>query len=111
MKKLIALTSLTLIAITAWAALKPLSLVWDWEGPVQEQNFYIHMSTDPFLPLSNWPAIAFVQATNRYRLTPTNVKAFFYVTATNMWGESDPSNPVTVSSAPRGPTVLRIERD
>lgn len=110
MKKLIMLI-LILAAMTAWAPLKSLKLVWDWVGPIQEQNFMVHMSTDPFLPLTNWPAIAFVQGTNEYRIQPLQQKAFYYVTTTNMWGESDPSNPVTVSSAPRGPTVLRIERD
>lgn len=109
MKKLLILATI-LAAMTASPALKKLKLVWDWTGPIQEQNFYVHMSTDPFLPLTNWPAIAFVQGTNEYRIEPLQQKAFYYVTATNMWGESDPSNTATASSAPRGPTVLRIER-
>lgn len=67
--------------------------------------FLLHQSTNVQTPMSNWPVVYSVSATNTNSFTTvgatnvysaplTNVPGqwFFFCTASNLWGESDPSN-------------------
>ncbi len=65
-------------------------LLWDY--PVDaDTTFNIHYSTDLAVPMTSWLVLTNVSTTN-VDLDITPGKMFFYVTATNFWGESDPSN-------------------
>jgi len=103
-----------------------LKLAWDYPTNAISDNlvFKLHYTTNLYQPLTNWGRI-FVSATNAIALTNAAVAGtnyvftnslpvepgawFFIATATNEWGESDPSNVAATPPLPRK-TQLGIVR-
>lgn len=84
MKRLIALL---LCALPLGAA--TVTLMWDASpGPQEVDGYRVYQSTNIAGP---WSLVATTTATN-VSLNVTQAAYFWYVTATNFWGESDPSN-------------------
>jgi hypothetical protein len=70
-----------------------LTLTWNYSQPDTNTFIKLYRSTDISIPLTNWNMIATVPSTtNQVVIQILPGKAFYYVTATNLWGESDPSN-------------------
>lgn len=103
---------LLLILLLAGAAVagtnRPVTLLWDYPLAEQTTNivFVLHATNLLSAPLTNWPIAAVVPGTNTTVTLPSAQGwQFFYVTASNDWGESDPSNTVGLQT-PRPPTNL-----
>ena len=114
MKKLTSIFLLTtLCCILAYAAAidGKVTLVWDY--PVSEMTtnltFKVYSSTNIIIPLTNWVVLTnIVGTTNSVKVQITPGACFFYVTASNFWGESNPSNVASTPVLPRSPQNLKI---
>jgi hypothetical protein len=104
-----------------------LRLAWDYptNAVTDDLGFVLRQSTTLSLPLINWTNTATLSATNLIGMTNATVAStnyvfvsvitntpgqmFYYAAATNMWGESDPSN---VAASPPLPLrrQLKIEK-
>lgn len=103
-----------LLAITAgisFAALNSkVKLIWDYPADqITNVTFNLHYSTNISVPLTNWPTLTNVSTTN-VDLDTQPGAYFFYVTASNFWGESDPSNVASTPAAPGTTYNLKITR-
>lgn len=70
------------------------SLSWDYDTNNAPDVFKLYTSTDITTPTTNWTLVATVSG-NIHNATISNIpaqQAFYYVTASNWWGESNPSN-------------------
>ncbi len=98
MIKLISFLVLVITA-TAMAVVLPgtprdtITLAWDYSSN-DADVFKLYSSTNIAIPLTNWTLAATTSGTNRF-VTVSNIVArqqWFYVTASNWWGETYPSN-------------------
>ena len=85
-------------SFTLFAAPKDAHFAWDY--PTNELSadlvFKLYSTDNLSLPMSQWALKVTVTGTNTMVSVPmTNGWQFFYVTASNEWGESVPSNTVT----------------
>lgn len=94
MKKLLLLLPLFLLLNTLFATPNGrIRLQWDASTETNvTYNVYAH--TNLLLPYTQWAMLTNVAATY-VDLDIIPGRYFFYVTATNFWGESDPSNLVS----------------
>jgi hypothetical protein len=109
MKKLILL--LSLLALPAFGQIRTnVTLTWDYFWPdVTNMEFRVYQTTNASSP-KPWAL---------YRAIPAGVtnadvavmasQQYFYVTATNLLGESDPSNIALCPAPPRSDTTLRVK--
>lgn len=91
--------------------MQPITFEWDYADDPPDA-FYIHYSQDIGSPIANWPVLMGVPGTTTIGTnswTTTNAVLpllpgayFFYATASNFWGESEPSN--QISTPP--PTIM-----
>ncbi len=85
-------------------------LTWDYPAAeMTDTTFNVHYSTDLAVPMTSWLVMTNVSTTN-VDLTITPGKMFFYVTATNFWGESDPSNVVHTPGVYQNAVNLQIQK-
>ena len=67
--------------------------IWDPNDPAdQVTGYYLHQATNLAGP---WTIVGSTNGTNYALLLPRKGQWFFYVTASNFWGMSEPSNIVT----------------
>lgn len=113
-KPLLFLTALLATASPALATLstnEPVTLAWDYPAAevTPDLKFNLYHSDDPALPLQKWVLLTSVSGTNltvTVRIEPG--RHFFYLTAQNWWGESNPSNVASTPAPPRcGTLVIR----
>jgi len=109
MKKLILL--LSMLALPAFGQIRTnVTLFWDYRWPdVTNTEFRVYHTTNASSP-KPWPF---------YRAIPVGVtnadvavmvnQQYFYVTATNLLGESDPSNIALCPAPPRSDSTLRVK--
>lgn len=108
MKKLFPL--LALLPFLALATIPsgpvPVTIYWSYPATNQVDSFYVYYTTNvilpmPWTPLTNSPG---TQLNATVSLTPGQY--YFYVTASNFWGESGTSNvtntPTILSNNPTG---------
>ena len=98
MRNLLFISLFLLVGLVAFSAPKDAHFAWDY--PTNELTadlvFKLYSTDDLALPMSQWPVKVVVPGTNTTATVPmTNGWQFFYVTASNEWGESVPSNTVT----------------
>lgn len=104
--------SLFLLASVALAAAfqaKDLRFEWDYPD-ASPDAFCLYSSTNLALPLTNWAKVTTAPGDSR-TLTLPAVEAgahFYFLTASNMWGESDPSNVAATPGTPAAGT-LRVK--
>lgn len=101
-----ALIAVCLLAISAFA--EAVHLAWDANPPEDEvQAYYVHQSTNvagPYLVVTN-------SATNAIRVwVPKADQYFWYVTASNFWSVSEPSNIANTPTVASNVTTLKIQR-
>jgi hypothetical protein len=116
-KNLLALLAvLALLVLPVNAALRDsVTLAWNYPDPSDIETFVIYSSDDAAAPLP-WAKFRDVPAKDADGKTVTEYtikpiapgKHFFYVTAKNFWGESDPSNVAGTPGAP-GRGILTIK--
>jgi len=116
MKKMIATISTVWVILLSFGSspLQNITFEWQYTDTNIVDAFYIHYSPDLNTPLTNWPVLAVAPATqSSYTnyVVNTNFTVpilpgayFFYVTASNFWGESMPSNSTNVP----GPTLMPV---
>lgn len=76
----------------------PVHLAWNAQPDVDA--FKVYGTNDISAPLSSWPLLATVPGSVPEAFLPLAPgKMFFYVTASNYWGESLPSNVTNTPSA------------
>lgn len=117
MKVLLALTAVAVLAIAAFAAMpikvhSTVSLSWDYDPTNSVDAFKLYSSTDPAVPVTSWPLVATVSS-NIHNITLSNLSAqqsWFFVTASNLWGEGVPSVTVGMPQPPAEVTNLRISQ-
>ncbi len=63
------------------------SVIWD-ASVGQVDSYYVHMATS--LPTTNWTVYPTTGTSLTLNMAPQ--QAYFFVTASNFWGESGPSN-------------------
>jgi predicted phage tail protein len=99
--------TLILIASLLTATAADLRLAWDNNPPAdQVARYHVYQSDAAG---TNWTRVATV-ATNAVTITNLPPGQYrFRVTATNAWGESQPSDPVSTPSAPAKPTGLNLQ--
>ena len=87
------------------------TLAWDYPSAELNTNltFKLYHSTNPTLPLAQWMPFTNIAGTNLSVALSINVGVhFFFLTASNWWGESDPSNVASTPAPPRsGVLVIR----
>ena len=99
-----AFLSILLLACNAWAVVPPfqtVNLAFDYTN-AGTVTFYIRAT--------NGPSIEVIGVTTNTTFIWTNVTPLSWrlgVTASNMWGESNPSTPLILPSAPQVPSNLR----
>lgn len=105
MKKLLSAAILILTAISTFAA----SVILSWDAnPVDQEvtGYKVYQATavtGPFTLITNTPITSVV-------LTLTPGKYFWYVTATNFWGESLPSETVHTPANVSGIVTLKVTK-
>ncbi len=110
-KKLTAL--LLSLAVSTVAADFDGKITVTWNYPTNELSgttFRLYSSTNALAPLSSWPVVAAVEGTNAARLTMPTPQNFFVCTASNFWGESNPSAVVSTPALARDDVNLSIIR-
>ena len=88
------------------------TLVWDYPSAELNTNltFKLYHSINPTLPLAQWTPFTNIAGTNLSVALSIDVGVhFFFLTASNWWGESDPSNVASTPAPPRS-GVLMIRR-
>lgn len=109
-RHLAAVWPLFLLAIPLLAvapALVPIHLLW--QPSTQADVYNVYGSNDLTGSWSNWPVLMSVTDTNAfYAMTPGQM--FFFVTASNFWGESGPSNLTNTPNVATNPAGLIILR-
>lgn len=116
-KNLLALIAvLALLVLPVNAALRDsVTLAWNYPEPNDIETFVIYSSDEANTPLP-WAKLMEVPGKDKdgkpvteYTIKPIAPgKHFFYVTAKNFWGESDPSNTAGTPGIP-GRGVLTIK--
>lgn len=108
----LAVISLLLMAVALSANLGDgrVTVMWDYpEAELPGVTFRIYHSTNLSQPLP-WNFFLAVEATNRAHLVLTPGVNFAYVTASNFWGESAPSNVAGTPTLPQYINTLQIRR-
>ena len=93
-------------------ATNDITLAWDYPASELSTNlsFKLYHSVNPAQPLAQWTPITNIAGTNLSVSLPVEVGVhFFYLTASNWWGESDPSNVASTPPPPRS-GILGIRR-
>lgn len=82
------------LAFTFGAIKNAVTLEWTPQDPGWQTNetFNLRGSPDISVAFSNWPIITNVAGTNAVTIPLQPQLYFFYVTASNYWGESSNSN-------------------
>lgn len=89
----------------------PARVVFAWDGQGGVDVFRLYSSTNLLVPLTNWTALTNVPGTNFSCAVPVQPgQRFFYLTASNFWGESDPSAVASTPAVPAAGTNLSISR-
>ena len=108
----------------------PIKVAWNYPGAVVPDSFNIYWSPVLTTPLTNWALLTNVPCpiigtnvdagtgfTNYTRQLATNAvilvqpgQAFFFCTASNLWGESVPSNAAGTPPIPSGVNNLGVSR-
>lgn len=81
------------------------SLTWDYDTNNVPDVFKLYTSTNLALPTTNWTLVGSVSGAIQ-NISITNInqqQQWFFVTASNWWGESDPSN---IAGIPQPPSVV-----
>lgn len=84
-----------------------------WSYPTNELStnltFYIYSHTNIAVPLTNWPMLTNVVGTNLSVTLPINAQQrWFFMTASNWWLESLPSEVVATPPLPRNDSKLEL---
>lgn len=115
MESLLNLITLTILAMGApvmpGEMRNSVALSWDYDTNNAPDVFKLYSSGDISSPLTNWPLVATVSG-NVHDISIGNLvpqQAWFYVTASNWWGESLPSNLAGIPQPPSGVGNLRIK--
>lgn len=91
MKKLIALLCSVGILTIAASPNSPTSIWFVWNPQPDIDVFKLYTCSDITVPVSFWTNTVTV-TTNFIAISVTPSRMFYYVTASNFWGESGPSN-------------------
>lgn len=97
----------------AAVGIKPVILEWDYPTVDESPDLVFKLYHSPIAsaPLANWVCLTNIPGTNRQvRVNVEAGKNFFYLTASNWWGESTPSNVASTPALPRSdmqPTIKR----
>lgn len=96
-----------LILSAMWASGAGVLLEWE-PSPTNQQvtAYYIYRANAVSGP---WACVASATTTN-YALAMTPCEAYFYVTASNFWGESVPSNILSTPPVTASKTNVTIKR-
>lgn len=82
----------------------PVTLEWDSKPGVA--TFKLYSSTDLAIPLANWTLLTNVPGTQTNVTIQMNPGAmWFYLTASNFWGETGPSN---ITNTPVVPAATNL---
>ena len=87
-------------------AASPQTIRLIWNGQAQVDAFKIYGTNDITAPLTNWPLLITVPGNVTqalYIMQPG--QTFFYVTASNFWGESGPSNVTNTPTVATNPVA------
>ncbi len=91
-------------AVAGLGTNEPVTLCWEYPAAEQtpDLHFRVYHSTNPDLPLYKWTPLTNTAGTNCSITVPVERgRHFFYITASNWWGESDPSNIASTPAPPR----------
>lgn len=118
MRKPLACLLAAFFAVTAIAVVMPgqmrntVTLSWDYDDANPPDAFKLYSSTNLAEPFTNWTHIATLSG-NVHNATVSNIayqQCWFYVTASNWWGESLPSEIAWVPQPPSEVSNLRISQ-
>jgi hypothetical protein len=85
---LIFLVALVIAFAVSAQSHRVLRLVWDANDPEEEAQYIIYSAPEAAGP---WSKVAHLSETT-WTITAVGERMFYYVTASNAWGESDPSH-------------------
>jgi len=90
-------TLMVILALLSIAAVQmtPTPITLAWNPQPDADAYYVYASTNvaapmPWAPITNTPALVAPSVT----IQPVPSRMFYYVTASNFWGESGPSNTI-----------------
>lgn len=98
------------VSSLALVPLIPTTITFSWTSQPGVDSFNLYTSDTLQLPLTNWLLLTNILGTNSsFSVLVTPGPQFYYLTASNFWGESGPS---VVVSTPPVPTnsVLNIRK-
>ena len=83
------------------------TLAWDYPSAevTNIAAFKVYQSEDVSRPLREWPLLTNVSGALQVSFLLEPGRHFFFVTASNFWGESDPSNVASTPALPRSGVV------
>jgi hypothetical protein len=111
---------LLLFLMVAWSAAGAdlntngvIKLAWDYPQDELSTNltFVLYSTTNITTPFGLWAVVTNVSGTQTgvtVRVTPG--KLFLTLTASNLWGESDPCNIVPLPALPRNDSKITVRR-
>jgi len=108
----VATIATTIAAVLPGQLRNTITLSWDYGTNSPPDVYKLYASTSLTAPTTGWTLIATVPGSIQ-EVTLSNVVAqqrWFYVTASNWWGESPPSNTTGTPQPPGQVTNMRISQ-
>lgn len=110
---LLLLVSIVTLGVLPGQLRNSVTLAWDGYPPGElstNLTFKVYSSTNPAVPLTNWQVFTNVVGTNTsVVIVMQPEQRFFFVTASNLWGESTPSNVAGSPPPPRDNLTVRLQ--
>lgn len=110
-KLILGLLALT-ICVGISQSLKSITFAWNYDVANESPDlvFQLRYSATVDAPIP-WPIIATIPGSNRtYTVSLPPGRGYYYLTAGNIWGESEPSNMVTTPPPPQSNLGLTVGR-
>ena len=104
-------TILFLLCFIVGITAGPITIQLFWNGQPNVDAYKIYGTNSLSVPQTNWPLLTVVGGTvSNTSLTMQPQQFFFYVTASNFWGESIPSNVANTPSPATNVAGVTITR-
>jgi len=95
----------------AFVPLTPRNVTFTWDAYAGADSFGLYHSDSVVVPLTNWVCLTNFSGTNtQFSIQVVPGAHFYYLTASNMWGQSGPSNVANTPPVATDPTnvVLKV---
>lgn len=109
---LIVAVALLALAFTGAPLRNTITFTWGPYSPSElntNLTFRIYSSFDVAVPLTNWALFTNASGVTNITVAMTPTNRYFFITASNLWGESSPSAVASTPAPPRSDSALQIQ--